>query len=194
MICLDATGQMLDSVQLSDAVFKKLEAGGSRLCFVIGGAEGLPPDLHPSKRGSGGGKSSIEYLSLSRLTFTHQVTPSGYSKKKNVLLVHDFISLFILLFFALFDPSILSCVHRWLGSFSRSKFIAPLKYDEALVTTRNRRSRNQFEAAVDCRLDVTAISWYRKAYAFKCENCGLKEVEVPTVLNRSDEVWIAFCD
>jgi 23S rRNA (pseudouridine1915-N3)-methyltransferase len=74
MICLDATGQMLDSVQLSDTVFKKLEAGGSRLCFVIGGAEGLPPELHPSRRGgSGGSKSSIEYLSLSRLTFTHQV-------------------------------------------------------------------------------------------------------------------------
>jgi len=94
MICLDATGQMLDSVQLSDAVFKKLETGGSRLCFVIGGAEGLPPDLHPSRRGSGGGKSSIEYLSLSRLTFTHQVTPSGYSYRNSVALTRLYLFIY----------------------------------------------------------------------------------------------------
>jgi 23S rRNA (pseudouridine1915-N3)-methyltransferase len=86
-VCLDATGQMLDSLQLSDAVFKKLETGGSRLCFVIGGAEGLPPTLRPPQRGNGGaqsGGSPIEYLSLSRLTFTHQVTLPGNVRRTTV--------------------------------------------------------------------------------------------------------------
>lgn len=39
-----------------------LPTGGSRLVFVIGGAEGLPPSLKKSK----------ELWSLSKLTFTHQ--------------------------------------------------------------------------------------------------------------------------
>jgi hypothetical protein len=140
-VCLDATGQMLDSLQLSDAVFKKLETGGSRLCFVIGGAEGLPPTLRPPQRGNGGaqsGGSPIEYLSLSRLTFTHQVTlgeqtllPHADKQEQNVSLA---------LISALANPfHFRLCLFlRWRGCCLRSKSIAPRKYDVALATTKNR--------------------------------------------------------
>jgi 23S rRNA (pseudouridine1915-N3)-methyltransferase len=37
--------------------------GGARLSFVVGGAEGLPPELKGAP---------YELLSLSKLTFTHQ--------------------------------------------------------------------------------------------------------------------------
>ena len=47
-----------------EAEFDALEAGGSRVTFIIGGADGLPPAL---KADPG------RLLSLSRLTFTHQM-------------------------------------------------------------------------------------------------------------------------
>lgn len=55
----------MDSPAFSKFVFSKLEEGGSRLTFVVGGAEGLPPGLK-SKPPQGGTK-----LSLSSMTFTH---------------------------------------------------------------------------------------------------------------------------
>lgn len=55
----------MDSLAFSEFVFSKLEEGGSRLTFVVGGAEGLPPGLK-SKPPRGGAK-----LSLSSMTFTH---------------------------------------------------------------------------------------------------------------------------
>lgn len=42
-----------------------LTQGGSRLAFVIGGAEGLPPSIKAARQ-------RYEFWSLSRLTFTHQ--------------------------------------------------------------------------------------------------------------------------
>ena len=88
-VCLDPTGTMLDSPAFTDLVFNRLESGGSRLCFVIGGAEGLPPALSPPTKGDyhrsyangrpniNGGKGEIirnlEFISLSKLTFTHQL-------------------------------------------------------------------------------------------------------------------------
>lgn len=55
----------MNSPAFSEFVFSKLEEGGSRLTFVVGGAEGLPPGLK-SKPPQGGAK-----LSLSSMTFTH---------------------------------------------------------------------------------------------------------------------------
>lgn len=63
VICLDAQGQLFDSVQFSSFLMKKFEDGGARLAMVIGGAEGLPLSL----------KNTYPCISLSRLTFTHQV-------------------------------------------------------------------------------------------------------------------------
>jgi 23S rRNA (pseudouridine1915-N3)-methyltransferase len=41
-----------------------MPTGGSRLAFVIGGAEGLPASIKGSRQ--------YEFWSLSKLTFTHQ--------------------------------------------------------------------------------------------------------------------------
>ncbi len=59
-ICLDPKGKTMSSEEFSDY----LEKGGSRLCFVIGGPEGLPANL----------QGKYPTISLSRLTFTHQLS------------------------------------------------------------------------------------------------------------------------
>lgn len=63
-ICLDPTGKLLTSEEFSQFLRKNLELGGSRLAFIIGGAEGLPPEL----------KTTNMLLSLSPMTFTHQLS------------------------------------------------------------------------------------------------------------------------
>jgi 23S rRNA (pseudouridine1915-N3)-methyltransferase len=62
-ICLDVSGLPLDSVEFSSYLHTKLIEGGSRLAFIIGGAEGLPQSLqqHPHR------------ISLSKMTMTHQL-------------------------------------------------------------------------------------------------------------------------
>ncbi|CAM9416223.1 unnamed protein product [Ectocarpus sp. 6 AP-2014] len=65
VVCLDEGGRQMNSPAFSDFLFSKLEEGGSRLTFVVGGAEGLPPGLK-QKPPHGGAK-----LSLSSMTFTH---------------------------------------------------------------------------------------------------------------------------
>ncbi|MBA3722165.1 MAG: 23S rRNA (pseudouridine(1915)-N(3))-methyltransferase RlmH [Parachlamydiaceae bacterium] len=64
VICLDPAGQMYTSEQFASFLEQQWEKGGSRLTFVIGGAEGLPQQL----------KSNYALISLSPLTFTHQIT------------------------------------------------------------------------------------------------------------------------
>ncbi|GMI21063.1 hypothetical protein TeGR_g14065 [Tetraparma gracilis] len=63
VVLLSEEGEQLDSEAFGELLYGGLEEGGSRLAFVIGGADGLPPEL----RGSGRRK-----ISLSRMTFTHQ--------------------------------------------------------------------------------------------------------------------------
>ncbi len=83
VILLDPMGKMKTSEQFSEDMYDWLDRGGSRLSFVIGGAEGLPPELKYDFGGSGGknakgggggggGGSRFQLLSLSTLTFTHQ--------------------------------------------------------------------------------------------------------------------------
>ncbi len=64
-LCLDPFGKQLSSEDFSTFLLKSLEEGHSRLAFVIGGAEGLPPELK---------SRSQALLSLSKMTFTHQIT------------------------------------------------------------------------------------------------------------------------
>ncbi|CAM9848976.1 unnamed protein product, partial [Chrysoparadoxa australica] len=61
VICLDERGKQVDSIAFSKLMYKKLEDGGSRLCFVIGGAEGLPAEL----------KQKRDAISLGKMVFTH---------------------------------------------------------------------------------------------------------------------------
>ena len=64
VVLLDPCGKMCTSEKFSDDMHRWLEEGGSRLTFVIGGAEGLPNEV---KMNYGN-----KMLSLSSLTFTHQ--------------------------------------------------------------------------------------------------------------------------
>jgi 23S rRNA (pseudouridine1915-N3)-methyltransferase len=62
-ICLDSSGELMSSERFASFLMKNLEIGGSRLALIIGGPEGLTPEL----------KSSSFLLSLSPMTFTHQM-------------------------------------------------------------------------------------------------------------------------
>ena len=72
VILLDPLGKHYTSEEFSTKMFKWLEVGGSRLSFVIGGADGLPPELKPSNTSSNYGNDTYKLISLSKLTFTHQ--------------------------------------------------------------------------------------------------------------------------
>jgi 23S rRNA (pseudouridine1915-N3)-methyltransferase len=90
IVLLDPIGKTCTSEQFSNNMYRWLEDGGSRLVFVIGGAEGLPPSLkYPSNNPNNNKKKSNKkqqksdnnklqqqqqpnLLSLSALTFTHQ--------------------------------------------------------------------------------------------------------------------------
>lgn len=63
-IAMDPTGKEMTSEALAKNLYLWLERLGSRLSFVIGGAEGLPPFFS---------KNAFQTLSLSKLTFTHQI-------------------------------------------------------------------------------------------------------------------------
>lgn len=64
LICLDPNGKMMDSVAFSDFFLKEVESGGSKIVFAIGGSEGFSEELLKGRK----------LLSLSPLTFTHQMT------------------------------------------------------------------------------------------------------------------------
>jgi 23S rRNA (pseudouridine1915-N3)-methyltransferase len=64
LIGLDPLGQPLTSENFSIFLNKRLEAEGGKLCFVIGGSDGLPQLF----------KEKVPLVSLSSLTFTHQMT------------------------------------------------------------------------------------------------------------------------
>lgn len=62
IICLDPLGKMATSEEFATLLMQTLEKGGSKVAFVIGGPEGLPPSL-----------KSKPSLSFSKMTFTHQI-------------------------------------------------------------------------------------------------------------------------
>ncbi len=64
-ICLDPKGKQFSSEEFSTYLLNSLQDCRSRLAFVIGGAEGIPATLKIKARG---------LISLSRMTFTHQIT------------------------------------------------------------------------------------------------------------------------
>lgn len=63
VIGLDASGKSMDSEQFAAHFQQQLEQGGARLTYVIGGADGLSEEM----------KRSYPLISLSPLTFTHQM-------------------------------------------------------------------------------------------------------------------------
>lgn len=67
IVLLDPLGATKTSERFTEDMYEWLDRGGSRLSFVIGGAEGLPSELKYPAQGS---KPAM--ISLSALTFTHQ--------------------------------------------------------------------------------------------------------------------------
>lgn len=63
-LCLDPQGKTFTSEKFSEFMIKEWEKRGSHLTMIIGGAEGLPSEL----------KQKGFLISLSLLTFTHQIT------------------------------------------------------------------------------------------------------------------------
>lgn len=63
VIALDENGKTFTSREFSRYFYKALEEGGSQVTFVIGGFDGLPDQL----------KKSCQLMSLSKLTWTHQM-------------------------------------------------------------------------------------------------------------------------
>jgi 23S rRNA (pseudouridine1915-N3)-methyltransferase len=59
LVALDEYGAQMTSPAFSNYLYSKLDAGGSRLAFVIGGAEGLPASIKADK--------SVDKLSLSKV-------------------------------------------------------------------------------------------------------------------------------
>jgi 23S rRNA (pseudouridine1915-N3)-methyltransferase len=64
VILLDPQGVSLTSEEFSEFLFKEIEKGNSRISIVIGGPEGLSDDL----------RKQFPLVSLSKMTFTHQIT------------------------------------------------------------------------------------------------------------------------
>lgn len=62
-ICLDPLGDVFDSIEFATYLEKRLFEWEGEATFVIGGAEGIPEEIKKGK----------PLLSLSRLTFTHQI-------------------------------------------------------------------------------------------------------------------------
>ncbi len=64
VVALQVQGAVLSSQQLSDQVVSWGSHGNGHVCFVIGGAEGIPPEV----------ARQVDYeLSLSRLTLPHRL-------------------------------------------------------------------------------------------------------------------------
>ncbi|PIS01694.1 MAG: 50S rRNA methyltransferase [Chlamydiae bacterium CG10_big_fil_rev_8_21_14_0_10_35_9] len=64
-IALDPMGKEFESISFSKQIFKMFEENHSRLNFVIGSSDGIPKEIL---------KKSFFKISLSKLTFTHQIT------------------------------------------------------------------------------------------------------------------------
>ena len=71
VICLDPKGKQPTSEVFTTNMYQWLDEGGSRLSFIIGGAEGLPNELKYPTASSKKISAPI-MISLSSLTFTHQ--------------------------------------------------------------------------------------------------------------------------
>mmetsp|Transcript_14927 Transcript_14927/g.25903 ORF Transcript_14927/g.25903 Transcript_14927/m.25903 type:complete len:148 (-) Transcript_14927:171-614(-) len=75
IIAMDERGNIpKDSNQFSELLFNWLEKGGSRVAFVIGGADGLPEAVKKDRDLPLHQRRYVHYfLSLSNLTFTHKM-------------------------------------------------------------------------------------------------------------------------
>ena len=66
VILLDERGKMMDSIRFAEFLELKHSDATRRLAFIVGGAFGFSPEVY--------GRGDMK-LSLSRLTFSHQLVP-----------------------------------------------------------------------------------------------------------------------
>ena len=64
ILLLDPAGEIVDSLEFTQLLFTHIAAAGSRFAFAIGGPEGFSQKIKINQR----------LLSLSKMTFTHQMT------------------------------------------------------------------------------------------------------------------------
>jgi len=64
VVLLDVRGNAMTSEEFSRSLYQWLLSGGSRVAFIIGGADGLPLELKQEFQSN--------MISLSSMTFTHQ--------------------------------------------------------------------------------------------------------------------------
>jgi 23S rRNA (pseudouridine1915-N3)-methyltransferase len=64
LILLDERGSVLSSVEFSNFIQQRFNAGGKALVFVIGGAYGFSSEVYETAQGK---------ISLSKMTFSHQM-------------------------------------------------------------------------------------------------------------------------
>ncbi len=64
LVLLDEQGKQFSSIDFSDYLQKKMNAGLKQLIFVIGGPYGFSPEVYERAQGK---------LSLSKMTFSHQM-------------------------------------------------------------------------------------------------------------------------
>ena len=64
VITLEIEGKELTSVQFAEAIEKLMNDGESRICFIIGGSEGIAENIKAIAK---------EHLSFSKMIFPHQL-------------------------------------------------------------------------------------------------------------------------
>lgn len=64
LILLDERGKVFSSVEFSEFIQQKFNAGGKALVFVVGGAYGFSDEVY---------ETAIGKISLSKMTFSHQM-------------------------------------------------------------------------------------------------------------------------
>ena len=72
VVLLDERGKALDSIRFAEFLERKLQDPMKSMVFVVGGAYGFSPDVY--KRGN-------MQLSLSRMTFSHQMIPLFFTEQ-----------------------------------------------------------------------------------------------------------------
>ncbi|CAJ1401590.1 unnamed protein product [Effrenium voratum] len=74
LLVLDERGAFVNSEEFTDLLFDSLQAGGARLGFVIGGADGLPDELRQVQKAQLKKEGRMrQLLSLGRLTLPHRL-------------------------------------------------------------------------------------------------------------------------
>lgn len=72
LVLLDEKGREMRSMEFADWMQKRMNAGVKRLCFVIGGPYGFSKAVYARAN---------ELLSLSRMTFSHQIVRALFAEQ-----------------------------------------------------------------------------------------------------------------